>query len=255
MLVGERKTAPAPHIGFLPGLKVVMKNPHMRRLLLADAMAAMPGSVMSGLFIFYQAELLGNAQFNSLALIGFFIAHIIGVPIWVRLAYRIGKHRTFGMSSLCFCFTTALFYFPGEGEVALFAALLFATGFTHSGLTFLLRSMAADVVDYDNVQTGGQRTGLYFALLAITQKAGGALAIGVTYPLLALVGFDAQGDNSEETKFAFRMIYLVVPTLAMILAYVFIRGFKLDAEQQRELQAQIEARDNAQANAAGPESS
>ena len=137
----------------------------------------------------------------------------------------------------------------------MFAALLFATGFTHSGLTFLLRSMAADVVDYDNVQTGGQRTGLYFALLAITQKAGGALAIGVTYPLLALVGFDAQGGNSEETKFAFRMIYLVVPTVAMILAYVFIRGFKLDENQQRELQAQIEARDNAQTNAAGSDAS
>jgi GPH family glycoside/pentoside/hexuronide:cation symporter len=248
-LVGERKTAPAPRIGLIQGLKVVVQNPHMRRLLLADAMAAMPGSVMSGLFIFYQAELLGDAHFNSLALIGFFIAHIIGVPVWVKLAARIGKHRTFGVSSLCFCVTTALFYFPGDGDVALFAGLLFATGFTHAGLIFLLRSMAADVVDYDNVQTGGQRTGLYFALLAITAKAGGALAIGITYPLLALVGFNAQGGNTEETKFAFRMIYVIVPSAAMILAYVFIRGFKLNEEQQRELQAQIEARDNAGAGA------
>ena len=242
-LVGERKTAPAPRIGFIDGLKVVVQNPHMRRLLLADAAAAIPGSVMSGLFIFYQAELLGSAQFNSLALIGFFIAHIVGVPMWVRIAYRIGKHRTFGISALCFCVTTALFFIPGYGDVGLFAALLFATGFTHSGLNFLLRSMAADVVDYDNVQTGGQRTGLYFALLAITAKAGGAIAIGITYPLLALVGFDAQGGNSEETLFSFRLIYVVVPTLAMVLAYVFIKDFKLDEKQQRELQAQIEARD------------
>ncbi len=242
-LVGERKTAPAPRIGFIDGLKVVVQNPHMRRLLLADAAAAIPGSVMSGLFIFYQAELLGSAQFNSLALIGFFIAHIVGVPMWVRIAYRIGKHRTFGISALCFCVTTALFFIPGYGDVGLFAALLFATGFTHSGLNFLLRSMAADVVDYDNVQTGGQRTGLYFALLAITAKAGGAIAIGITYPLLALVGFDAQGGNSEDTLFSFRLIYVVVPTLAMVLAYVFIKDFKLDEKQQRELQAQIEARD------------
>ncbi|MCZ6617942.1 MAG: MFS transporter [Gammaproteobacteria bacterium] len=63
--------------------------------------------------------------------------------------------------------------------------------------------MGADVVDYDNVEVGGQRTGLYFSLLALTAKAGGALAIGITYPLLALVGFDAQGNNSEEAKFAF----------------------------------------------------
>jgi Na+/melibiose symporter-like transporter len=241
--VGERKTAPAPRISLFKGLALVLKNPHMRWLLLADASAAIPGSVMSGLFIFYQAELVGNAQFNSLALIGFFVAHIIGVPIWVRLAFRVGKHRAFGVSALCFCLTTSLFFFPEDGDVVLFIALLFMTGLAHSGLQFLIRAMGADVVDYDNVKTGGQRTGLYFALLAITAKAGGALAIGITYPLLALVGFDAQGDNSEETKFAFRMIYVIVPTLAMILAYVFIRGFKLNESEQQELQAQIVARD------------
>ncbi|MCZ6656013.1 MAG: MFS transporter [Gammaproteobacteria bacterium] len=242
-VVGERKTAPAPRIGLVQGLGIVLQNPHMRRLLLADAMASIPGAVMSGLFIFYQAELLGTAQFNSLALIAFFLAHIFGVPMWVRVSRKIGKHRAFAISSLCFCFTTSLFFFPGEGDVVLFVALLFTTGLAYSGLQFLIRSMGADVVDYDNVETGGQRTGLYFSLLALTAKAGGALAIGITYPLLALVGFDAQGDNSEEVKFAFRMIYVVVPVFAMALAYLSIRGFKLDVTEQENLQAQIAARD------------
>ena len=244
-LVGERPTAPAPRINLFSGLAAVLKNQHMRRLLVADAMASMPGAVMAGLFIFYQAELVGNAQFNSLALIAFYTAHIIGVPIWVRLSYRVGKHKTFGIASLGFCLTTAMFFFPGQGDVALFIGFLFATGFMHSGLQFLIRAMAADVIDYDNVQTGGQRSGLYFALLAITAKMGGALAIGLTYPLLDQVGFSAQGGNSEDTLFAFRIIYVTIPTLAMIGAYLGIRGFRLDRETQAELQAEIEARDSA----------
>ncbi len=241
-LVGERPTAPAPRIGLITGLLLVLKNPHMRRLLMADAAASMPGSVMAGLFIFYQAELLGDSQFNSVALIFFFSAHIIGVPIWVRLSQKIGKHRCFAVNAIAFCLTTASFYFPGEGDVALFILLLFFTGFAHSGLQFAIRSMAADVVDYDNVQTGGQRTGLYFSLLAITAKAGGALAIGITYPLLAFVGFDAQGGNSEDAKFAFRMIYLTIPVIAMALAYFAIRGFSLDEAEQQILQEQIKSR-------------
>jgi GPH family glycoside/pentoside/hexuronide:cation symporter len=249
--MGERKTAPAPRIGLISGLSLVLKNPHMRRLLLADASAAIPGSVMSGLFIFYQAELVGNAQYNSLALIGFFVAHIIGIPMWMRLTKRIGKHRTFGVAALCFCLTTSMFFFPGEGDVALFIFLLFMTGMAHSGLQFLIRSMGADVVDYDNLKSGGQRTGLYFALLALTAKAGGALAIGITYPLLALVGFDAQGGNSADTEFAFRLIYVIVPTAAMIMAYVFIRGFKLTQSQLEELQAQIAARDSGDSDIEG----
>ncbi|MCZ6617943.1 MAG: MFS transporter [Gammaproteobacteria bacterium] len=75
-VVGERKTASAPRIGLVQGLSFVLRNPHMRRLLLADAMASIPGAVMSGLFIFYQAELLGNVQFNSLGLIAFFLAEV-----------------------------------------------------------------------------------------------------------------------------------------------------------------------------------
>ena len=243
ILVKERPTAPAPRISLLSGLAAVLKNPHMRRLLIADAMASMPGAVMAGLFIFYQAELLGNAQFNSLALIAFYSAHILGVPVWVRLSYRVGKHRTFGIASLGFCLTSASFFFPGEGDVALFISFLFATGFMHSGLQFLIRAMAADVIDYDNVQTGGQRSGLYFALLALTAKLGGALAIGLTYPLLDQVGFSAQGGNSAETLDAFRIIYVLIPTLAMIGAYLGIRGFRLDRDTQAKLRSEIENRD------------
>ena len=161
-LVGERPTAPAPRIGLIDGLKAVFRNPHMRWLLAADALAAMPGAVMAGLFIFYQAELVGSAQFNSVALIVFYTAHIMGVPVWVRLSYRIGKHRAFGIGCLAFCITTSMFFFPGEGDVALFIVFMFATGFAYSGLNFLLRAMAADVVDYDNVATGGTRTGSLF---------------------------------------------------------------------------------------------
>ena len=198
---------------------------------------------MAGLFIFYQSELIGNAQFNSLALIAFYSAHIIGVPIWVRVSYRVGKHATFGIASLGFCLTSASFFLPGEGDIALFIGFLFATGFMHSGLQFLIRAMAADVIDYDNVQTGGQRSGLYFALLALTAKLGGALAIGLTYPLLDQVGFSAQGGNSEETLTAFRIIYVLIPTLAMIGAYLGIRGFRLDKDTQARLRSEIEARD------------
>ncbi len=241
-LVGERPTAPAPRIGLIHGLTIVLKNPHMRRLVYADALAAMPGSVMAGLFIFYQAELIGDASYNAIALIAFFFAHVMGIPLWVRLAYRIGKHQTFGVVSLCFCVTTGAFYIPQQGDVLLFVFLLFMTGFAHSGLQFLIRSMAADVVDYDNVETGGERTGLYFSLLATTAKLGGALAIGITYPLLDAVGFNAQGSNSEETLASFRLIYVVVPAMAMIGAYLVIRGFKLDKTVQETLQAQIASR-------------
>ncbi len=39
------------------------------------------------------------------------------------------------------------------------------------------------------------------------------------------------------------MIYVVVPVLSMMFAYLSIRGFKLDVAEQEKLRAQITARD------------
>jgi hypothetical protein len=47
------------------------------------------------------------------------------------------------------------------------------------------------------------------------------------------------------------MLYLVVPVMAMILAYVFIRGFKLDEAEQRALQSRIAMRDGSADGEAG----
>ena len=242
LLVGERPgTRKEVPIGFFQGLLAVLKNPHMRWLVLADALAAIPGAVMAGLFVFYQSELLGNGQYNSLALIAFFSAHLIGVPFWARVAIRLGKHPTFAIASLAFCLTTAAFAIPGEGDILLFVVLLFLTGLAHSALAFLIRAMAADVVDYDTLATGQQRAGLYFALLAITAKLGGAVAIGVTYPLLEQVGFEAAGNNSEDALLWFRVIYVLVPTLSMLGAYLIIRRFRLDRSEQQAIQAKLKS--------------
>ena len=47
----------------------------------------------------------------------------------------------------------------------------------------------------------------------------------------------------------------MVPVVAMVLAYVFIRGFRLDEAEQRALQSQIEMRDGSVDGVAAPDGS
>ena len=100
------------------------------------------------------------------------------------------------------------------------------------------------LVDSDNIESGGQRTGLYFSLITMTQKIGGAIAIGVAYPLLGLFGFvPGAVQQTAEALDAVRYIYSILPVMALVVAFVVMWGFRLTNEEQRRLRAVLEARD------------
>lgn len=242
--VPERRTAPAPHIPFWAGAQLVLRNPHMRRILLADLMVGIPGPVMASVFIFFLRDVVGGDAWNSIILIFHYALTVAGVPVWLWVSRKLGKHRAFAISAVCHLVTTASFLLLGPGDVLGFAALVVTAGFVFAGQPMLLRSMAADVVDSDNLQSGGQRTGLYFSLITMTQKVGGAIAIGVAYPLLGLFGFQPGAEvQTQQALDAVRYTYSILPVMALLVAIVTMWGFRLTSQEQERLRAQLEARD------------
>lgn len=242
--VPERRTAPAPKISFWQGTRLVLKNAFMRRLLLADLMVGIPGPVMASVFIFFLGGVVGGGMWNSIILIGHYALTVTGVPFWLWLSRRVGKHRAFAISASLHLGNILLFLTVGAGDVLWFAVLVTSAGFIFAGQPMLIRSMAADVVDADNLASGGQRTGLYFSLITMTQKVGGAIAIGVAYPLLGLFGFvPGAATQTEQALDAVRYIWVFLPAMALGVALVTMWRFPLDLVTQLKLRAALEARD------------
>jgi Na+/melibiose symporter-like transporter len=250
--VPERQTAPAPGLSFLSGLALVLKNRHMRRILVADLMVGIPGPVMASVFIFFLRDVVGGDEWNSIILILFYGLTVAGVPLWLAVSRRLGKHRAFALSCTAHMCLITLFLLVGPGDTLAFAALVWVSGFAHAGQPMLLRSMAADVVDSDNVESGGQRTGLYFSLITMTQKVGGALAIGIAYPLLGWLGFEPSADTQTDQAInAVRYIYVILPATALVLAITVMWGFRLTHSEQVRLQTLLDERAAGAASAEG----
>jgi Na+/melibiose symporter-like transporter len=242
--VGERAhVQPAHHIPFAEAWSIILRNKILQRMLVADLLVAIAPSITGALYIFFTAHVFGLAHSASLLLLIYFVAGFIGVPFWIKVAHKFGKHRALSIAMVYGAIVLPLVLLFPRGEFW----WLF-TGFTLYGLaygagSFLLRSVMADVTDYDNLQTGQQRTGLYFSLLSLTGKIGSALAVGITYPILDLIGFDAKGVNTPETLNQLAALYVVMPSLFMLAAAVVMWKFPLDRAAQEDIRRQLAERD------------
>ena len=197
-LVGERPAVPGERADFRKSLQVLFTNRFMARILVADFFIALPSAVRGSVYLFYITAIIETPEWSAAILLGYFGASLISVPTWLWIGRRMPKHRAAAIGVLLHVIVSACYLLPGPGDTWLFAALFAGSGLVYAGVPFLLRSMTADVVDYDKLHTGRDRTGLYFSLITTTLKLGGVIGIGVGYPLLDWVGFDPSGPNSPE---------------------------------------------------------
>jgi len=236
---GPARLSPAP--GLRKSLQILVTNRFMARILIADLLIALPGAVRGSVYLFYITAIVGAPEWSAVILASYFAAGPIAVPLWLWIARRVPKHRAAALGVLLHVIVSAGYLLPGEGDVWLFAGLFFASGIVYAGVPFLLRSMTADVVDYDKLHTGQDRTGLYFSLITTTMKFGGALGIGLAYPLLAWIGFEPRGPNDPDALDGLRHVYAFIPVFSELLVVALIFRFPLDEKMQRDIRARIAA--------------
>jgi Na+/melibiose symporter-like transporter len=118
-------------------------------------------------------------------------------------------------------------------------------GFVEQGFTLMTKAMMADVGDEVRLEQSKERIGLLYSLMTLATKIAGAVAIGLTYPLLARIGFKAaEGSvNTPEALAGLQLAYYVGPIVFVMLGGACFIGWKLDAARHGEIRRQLDVRD------------
>lgn len=225
-----------------------LKRPAVQRLLVSDLLMGIGPGVIAALFFFYFERIkhFDKVQGSSLLLI-YFVGALAGGPIWTRLAYRIGKHRSLAVSGVAYAAAISLGMLAPPGNMAVAAGLMFLIGLPFSAASLLLRAMLADAGDEERLESGHDRTALLYALLSGTMKIGSALAVGVTYVGLEMVGFDAKTPGSQSGLTGLQVIFIGAPVVLSLVASWILLGYPLTAERHAEIRARLEEQDLARA--------
>jgi glycoside/pentoside/hexuronide:cation symporter, GPH family len=98
-----------------------------------------------------------------------------------------------------------------------------------------------DVADEETAETGERRAGAAFALLTLTNKIGYALAVGITYPLLDLIGFSGRpgAPNTPQALSGILLVFVALPAILLTVAAASLWHFPLGEREHRQLREQI----------------
>lgn len=226
----------------------LLKRPSVVRILSADLLIGTGPAITGALFFFFFERVKGFDKGEaSLLLLIYFIGGLVGAPLWTWLSYRISKHRALAVSCVIYAIMTMCALLIPIGSMLVAGLLMFAIGVPYAAGAFLLRAMMADIGDEERLEGGADRTGLLYALLAGTVKIGSAAAVGVTFPLLQALGFDATAKGVDAGIEGLSIMFGAIPAVMALAAGWIVYHFPLTADRHAEIRDALAKRDLADA--------
>ena len=237
--------APPPHGGLSATFALIAK-PVMRRLLLSDLLLGAARGLIGVLFFYFFEQARGfDREQTSIMLLVYFVAGLVGAPIWAALATRIGKHIALAVASVFFAvtFAAATLLVPA-GNLPLALGAIFITGLAFGSGDLLLRAMMADASDVVRLEDGADRTGLLFSILNATSKLGYAFSVGA-FAVLEWMGFQAEAGsvNSPEVIQGLTWLFIAAPGVLLLLTAYVVRLYPLTEDRHLAVRTELKARE------------
>jgi glycoside/pentoside/hexuronide:cation symporter, GPH family len=208
--------------GLFDAARRLIKRGAFSRLLLADFIQGVAGGLLLSGFVFTADARLGVGDRAAFLLLVFMASGMVCVPLWLVLARRLRKQHAIALSSaVTIPFIVGLILMPA-GNLLVAVLLVAGFGSTMGVWIFLTRSMVADQDELEFAESGHRQTGTAFALVTLSTKLGGALAVGLGFWLFDIIGFDPSGSVATDTGLALALITFGAPILGHLAIIILM---------------------------------
>jgi Na+/melibiose symporter-like transporter len=213
-----------------------------RRLLAAFLLNGLGNAIPATLFLLYVTHVLEAPAIAGPMLFLYFICSALSVPLWVAVSRRYGKHRSWCTAVVGSCAFFALAPFLGSGDVVLYGAVVVGTGLMIGADLALPSAINGDLIEWDALENGQRRPGLFFALWGTASKLAYALAVGLIFPSLDFVGFDATTSNLPDDVRMLAVLYAAPSLVFKAAAIALMWNFPIDEAEHERIRSALAAR-------------
>ena len=167
---------------------------------------------------------------------------------WTFISRRIGKKAVFAIGTVIWIFAQGGLFLIQPGQITQFYILAIMAGFGVSVAFLIPWSMIPDVVDFDELNTGQRREGVYYSFMVLLQKFGLALALLLVSQALEFSGFVEQlpGESvpvqPDSALFAIRVAIAALPIVFLIMGLILTYFYPITKEVHADIRRQLKER-------------
>ena len=244
-IVPERVSNAATHDIRLSHYLDMLKRRNVRCILWADLFMGLAPGVMAALFFYFFEQTRGlHREQSNVAMFLYFVAGIVGAPIWVIMAKRLNKHVTLIISSLIFALLYAAMAFAPSHNAPVVMIMTFLNGVPYAASLLLTRALMADIGDEVLHETGHDHKGTLMAILSATTKIGYAISV-LTISVLGWLGFNVKAPAmSPHAALVWVQVFIIaLPVLFLLLGAYAMKDYDLSPERHRRILDDLMQRD------------
>ena len=192
---------------------------------------------------FIMDDVLGRYDLQELLVGLYVVPQFVLIPLWIRLSQRIGKKTLWmwGMAAMVPGYGGIIWGAEGGPPLIMGLVIILAAGIGIASV--VVPSIKADIIDYDELQTGERKEGIYTAAWNFIRKAGAGLAIGASGLLLQWAGYDAEAEvQSQAVRTTILVIAGGIPAVGYAIGMILFSRFSLNEAEHAVVLAQLRER-------------
>jgi len=241
---GTRKAPSLPPHKEMPPmkeqLKVAARNYPFVVLMTSYFLQALAIGVMMAGFVYYvkYAMALPETAMN-IAFPIFMVTGVIFIPVWLAVGKKLGKIKSYYIGLAIFTVMMGSLFFTSASQLWLFYAQVFLAGIGFSSFQLFPFSMLPDTIEYDQMQSGLRREGIFSGMWSAGQKIAYSVGPPIVGFALALSGFVMEGVQPESVATGVRIIFCLFPAAMILLSFLPFSKYKITEEEFEKVKARI----------------
>ena len=217
----------------LRAIKGLSGNRPFQFLLCGWFINGLANGIPAVLFILYMKHVLeANELERGLLTLTYFIAGVLGIPVWVWLSKRLAKQKTWSIAMTLACISFAFVPLLGSGDIIQFFFITIVTGITLGADLIIPPSMQADVAEFEYFRSRHDRTSLLFACWSMATKFALALSVLIAFLLLEAFDFTPSLLDAKSNIVALAVIYAALPIVFKLSSILIISLYPLTLHRQ-----------------------
>ena len=226
---------------FFEQVKIAFRNTPFKMLMMMYTFQSLAiGVLMAGLI--YYVKYVMNLPETSMGIVFpiLIVTAIIFIPVWLKIGVKIGKIKAYTIGLLILSAMLFSLFFTKSSQLNLFYFQIFLLGIGFSSFQLFPFSMLPDTIEFDELQSGMRREGIFSGLWSSAQKTAYSVGPSIVGFTLSMAGFINASTQPESVEVGVRIVFCLFTAFMILISLLPFYKYDLTEERFEEIKLKIQ---------------